>query len=587
MEEQEYKFCMQCGAKVPASSKFCTNCGTPFEQTEKVSAAVKAEAPSEPTLQPAEPESSDASLRQIISKNVAYYLKQFERIKKEGRSRINLASFFLGLIHAAYRNVWKDWMKDTGKFFIAMYAVILIGSLGCLGLFQAGNLAIGAIIIFAAFLIALILGIIYTVKQILFSLKFNKVYYRHAEKKAAAGDFKADPSVGRAVIVTLAVSIATGISFFAAVTAFSLAMLSGIGGGTDYEIYNDYEEGDNYSAEYDNSITETVESSYDNQDNELKDGTYIYDDGSSVYNTAIVSEDETGQRIDIESMGYGGHQQGVGGGYLNALGNGVYTCFDDSDYGTMTITLTDGGFSVVTHPAEGMETMYTNLNGEYIYNGSDTAPVVNEPESTSNADEYIFPDSNTRYLTDSDVSGMDKATIRLGINEIYARHGRAFETVDLNEYFSSKSWYTPLYSADEFAPMESSVFNDYEKKNIEFLAAIRDGMSDSTSGFKADWVYGKYYMDMDAGGIELEVGYYSDTGADYIALNGSYADSAGSFDGVIVSSDGNSYTAMDEYGNEVDFIYNGIDSIEITNAVNTGGMYFPGFEGTYEKTQDY
>ncbi len=580
---------MQCGAKVPASSKFCTNCGTPFEQTENVSAAVKAEAPSEPTPQPAEPESSDASLRQIISKNIAYYLKQFERIKKEGRSRINLASFFLGLIHAAYRNVWKDWMKDTGKFFIAMYAVILIGSLGCLGLFQAGNLAVGAIIIFAAFLIALILGIIYTVKQILFSLKFNKVYYRHVEKKAAAGDFKADPSVGRAVIVTLAVSIATGISFFAAVTAFSLAMLSGIGGGTDYEdyeIYNDYEE-DNYSSAYDNSITETVESSYENQDNELKNGTYIYDDGSSVYNTAIVSEDETGQRIDIESMGYGGHQQGVGGGYLNALGNGVYICFDDNDYGTMTITLTDGGFSVVTHPAEGMETMYINLNGEYIYNESDATPVVNEPETTSNDGEYIFPDSNTRYLTDSDVAGMDKATIRLGINEIYARHGRAFETVDLNEYFSSKSWYTPMYSADEFAPMESSVFNDYEKKNIEFLAAIRDGMSDSTNGFKADWVYGKYYMDMDAGGIELEVGYYSDTGADYIALNGSYADSAGSFDGVIVSSDGNSYTAMDEYGNEVDFIYNGIDSIEITNAVNTGGMYFPGFEGTYVKTQDY
>lgn len=580
---------MQCGAKVPASSKFCTNCGTPFEQSENVSTAVKAETPSEPTPQPAEPESSDASFRQIISKNVAYYLKQFERIKKEERSRINLASFFLGLIHAAYRNVWKDWMKDTGKFFIAMYAVILIGSLGCLGLFQAGNLAVGAIIIFAAFLIALILGIIYTVKQILFSLKFNKVYYRHVEKKTATGDFKADPSVGRAVIVTLVVSIATGISFFAAVTAFSLAMLSGIGGGTDYEdyeIYNDYEEGDNYSAEYDNSIIETVESSYDNQDNELKDGTYIYDDGSSVYNTAIVSEDETGQRIDIESMGYGGHQQGVGGGYLNALGNGVYTCFDDNDYGTMTITLTDGGFSVVTHPAEGMETMYINLNGEYIYNKSDATPVVNEPETTSNDGEYIFPDSNTRYLTEEDVAGIDGDTVRIALNEIYARHGRIFESEDLKMYFSSKSWYTPAYSPDEFARIEDSVMSSYEEANIKLLAAVRDSIS---GAFTADYIWGGYVMNSDDGVNELQVMYYTD-GPEYdyaIELYGSYGDSAGGFSGVVISNDGETYTAVDDSGNVLIFTYNGWDKIEITYADNTGGMNFLGFEGTYRKTQDY
>ena len=585
MENQEYKFCTKCGAKMPIQSKFCTACGAPFDSAGNV---IKTEQYKDPAR--ANNQALGNSVQQIISKNTGYYIPQFEQIKNGNKSKINWASFFLGLVHASYRNVWKEWFKDTGKFFAAEYIAIIIGSIGCFICFMTGNIAAGGILFVVSLVAAFILGIIYVIKGILFSVKFNKVYLKHVEKKASAGDYSGDPSVGRALIISVIFSVITGIVAFAATSAFGLAMLSGIEMTSEYEdeeIYDDYEDINNYSSEYDNNVSGTVESSYDDQNNELKNGTYIYDDGSSVYNTAIVSEDETGQRIDIESMGYGGHGQGVGGGYLNALGNGVYTCLDDSDFGTMTITLTDGGFSVVTHPAEGMEMMYTNLNGEYIYNGTDAAPVANEPESTSNVDEYIFPDSNTRYLTDSDVAGMDKATVRLGINEIYARHGRRFETEDLNTYFTSKSWYTPQYSADEFASIEDSVMNEYEKENIKFLAAVRDGMADNASGFKADWIYGTYTMTTDAGAVDLEVGYYSDSGYDYIKLNGSYADSTGYFEGTVRESDGNSYIAVDNSDNVVNFVYNGIDSIEITNADNTGGMNFPGFEGIYKKTADF
>lgn len=583
--EESYKYCTRCGAKMPIQSKFCTACGAPFDSAGNV---IKTEQYKDPAR--ANNQALGNSVQQIISKNTGYYIPQFEQIKNGNKSKINWASFFLGLVHASYRNVWKEWFKDTGKFFAAEYIAIIIGSIGCFICFMTGNIAAGGILFVVSLVAAFILGIIYVIKGILFSVKFNKVYLKHVEKKAGAGDYSGDPSVGRALIISVIFSVITGIVAFAATSAFGLAMLSGIEMTSEYEdeeIYDDYEDINNYSSEYDNNVSGTVESSYDDQNNELKNGTYIYDDGSSVYNTAIVSEDETGQRIDIESMGYGGHGQGVGGGYLNALGNGVYTCLDDSDFGTMTITLTDGGFSVVTHPAEGMEMMYTNLNGEYIYNGTDAAPVANEPESTSNVDEYIFPDSNTRYLTDSDVAGMDKATVRLGINEIYARHGRMFETEDLNTYFTSKSWYTPLYSADEFASIEDSVMNEYEKENIKFLAAVRDSMADNASGFKADWIYGTYTMTMDAGAVDLEVGFYSDSGEDYIVLSGSYADSMGYFEGTVMASDGSNYTAVDDSGNVVNLVYNGIDSIEITNASNTGGMNFPGFEGTYEKIQDY
>ena len=188
------------------------------------------------------------------------------------------------------------------------------------------------------------------------------------------------------------------------------------------------------------------------------------------------------------------------------------------------------------------------------------------------------------------MEGLDLDQIRFAINEIYARHGRAFQTEDLNEYFSSKSWYTPLYSADEFAAIEDSVMNDYEKENIKFLAAIRDNANGSVSSqFEAGWIYGTY--ETHDGGIDAsaEIGWYSDTGEDYISLSGATSDgrSLAEFTGTVVSSNGNSYTAVDENGDVIDFTYNGVDAIEITNGyVSDGGLYFPGFEGIYQKTAD-
>ena len=90
------------------------------------------------------------------------------------------------------------------------------------------------------------------------------------------------------------------------------------------------------------------------------------------------------------------------------------------------------------------------------------------------ADGYydIFPDSNARYLDYADVEDMDAYTVRLGLNEIYARHGRKFNDANLQEYFNSQPWYTPVYTPDEFNAIENSVFNAYEKANVKFLADL-------------------------------------------------------------------------------------------------------------------
>ena len=224
--------------------------------------------------------------------------------------------------------------------------------------------------------------------------------------------------------------------------------------------------------------------------------------------------------------------------------------------------------------------------GSYSAEVVETAAAM-AAENRMDASEYILPDSDTRYLAEEDVAGLSEDEIRIALNEIYARHGRIFQSEDLNAHFSSQPWYEPKHSAEEFSAIESSIMNDYEKKNIEFLAEVRDGKSGSGQGFEENWIYGMYYLDLGEGGITAEIGYYTDSGEDYLSLSGSYLDSYGEFSGTITHLDDGTMLASSEFEGSVRFEYNGKDQIEILSADNTGGMDFPGFEGVYQKTEDF
>ena len=234
------------------------------------------------------------------------------------------------------------------------------------------------------------------------------------------------------------------------------------------------------------------------------------------------------------------------------------------------------------------DTVSSNVHSARTAEEVETTDAV-EAESGNKIDtsEYILPESDTRCLTEEDVAGLSEDEIRIALNEIYARHGRRFQSEDLNAHFSSKSWYEPKYSAEEFSAVESSIMNDYEKKNIEFLAEVRDGKSGSGQGFEEGWMYGMYYLDLGEGGITAEIGYYTDSGEDYLSLSGSYLDSYGEFSGTITHLGDGTMLASSEFAESVRFEYNGKDQIEILSADNTGGMDFPGFEGVYQKTEDF
>lgn len=106
-----------------------------------------------------------------------------------------------------------------------------------------------------------------------------------------------------------------------------------------------------------------------------------------------------------------------------------------------------------------------------------------EKESNLTAD-YIIPDSGTKLLTDADIQGLNAQELNYAKNEIYARHGRMFDSKELQDYFNSKSWYKAEYPATEFDAESGSILNETEKKNADFLRDAENELE--PGGYKLD-----------------------------------------------------------------------------------------------------
>jgi hypothetical protein len=98
-------------------------------------------------------------------------------------------------------------------------------------------------------------------------------------------------------------------------------------------------------------------------------------------------------------------------------------------------------------------------------------------EGSKQSDDFIFEDSDQRYLADQEIRALSDWERYIARNEIYARHGRGFLNQDLRDYFAGKDWYQERYSPQEFDAMGSGVLNDYERKNAERIRGIEEGFN--------------------------------------------------------------------------------------------------------------
>lgn len=94
----------------------------------------------------------------------------------------------------------------------------------------------------------------------------------------------------------------------------------------------------------------------------------------------------------------------------------------------------------------------------------------------SYTEEYILPESDGRYITEEELSALSADEILLARNEIFARHGRKFRTEWIQTYFENTSWYRGIYEPEIFDGMTDTIFNSYEKANIETIVSYEQKM---------------------------------------------------------------------------------------------------------------
>lgn len=83
--------------------------------------------------------------------------------------------------------------------------------------------------------------------------------------------------------------------------------------------------------------------------------------------------------------------------------------------------------------------------------------------------QYIFPDSDKEMINIRSFEYLSAPELELARNEIYARHGRQFQTDYIQQYFNNRPWYkvNPNYNYDN----EDSMLTQIELENVRMIAA--------------------------------------------------------------------------------------------------------------------
>ena len=86
------------------------------------------------------------------------------------------------------------------------------------------------------------------------------------------------------------------------------------------------------------------------------------------------------------------------------------------------------------------------------------------------SDGYILPEADKAYISRDYLQYFSQDDLRLAVNEIYARHGRRFNSADLQNYFDQKTWYQGTIAPEAF---DESVLNAFEKENAKLIDSMR------------------------------------------------------------------------------------------------------------------
>jgi hypothetical protein len=125
----------------------------------------------------------------------------------------------------------------------------------------------------------------------------------------------------------------------------------------------------------------------------------------------------------------------------------------------------------MTAQSEQSEQTETTETADYLYYGSDAQ--FDAAYTQASAAGYLWP-TDREYLSISDLSQLEQDAVAAIRNEIYARHGYAFNTTAWQTYFGNKTWYTRDATCTE-ATINARL-STIERANISLIVTFEESM---------------------------------------------------------------------------------------------------------------
>ena len=87
---------------------------------------------------------------------------------------------------------------------------------------------------------------------------------------------------------------------------------------------------------------------------------------------------------------------------------------------------------------------------------------------------FVLPESSTRLYSAEELEGLSTEQLEIARNEIYARHGRGFNSASMRAYFEAQDWYEQRYTAEEFDALSPSPLSQVEQANVNTILQVEN-----------------------------------------------------------------------------------------------------------------
>lgn len=139
---------------------------------------------------------------------------------------------------------------------------------------------------------------------------------------------------------------------------------------------------------------------------------------------------------------------------------------------------TENGKTSYTITPKLLDSEQENIVCQITFSMDDAVPHISvsgdtrlEGDYYSSKHSFRYPDIFCRRLGKADLYLLPTEDLWLLRNEIYAAHGRKFDSEILNQYFSVQPWYRAVTDAKDFS---ESMLSEIEKKNIALIHEVEE-----------------------------------------------------------------------------------------------------------------